>query len=159
MNRATLLKGVVLAAALIGTASAAWSGPQIQGADITLNGIYEQTRAFGRQPFVMQVFAQSGECLNAQVTSETADLHMAVIGSSGTVWRNDDGGGACPACPRVKADPTSGRGWYTVSISRLGDAAAGDLETFTLLIQRRVTGNAVCATPTPAEGPAQGDKD
>jgi hypothetical protein len=76
-------------------------------------------------------------------------LTEACLSPSGTVWRNDDGGGTCPLCPLIKA-ATNTRGWYPLIISHWTGAAVN--ADFRLNICRYPAGNINCSSPTPPFG-------
>ncbi len=103
------------------------------------------------QPWVIELFANSGTCLRIQVTAQTTDLEAVLIAPDGTVYRNDDGGGACPTCPLIKVDPTPDRGWYTLQISHFaGDPVEANFTLqYALYTPSSPAGNPNCFSPTP----------
>lgn len=98
------------------------------------------------QPWVAEVFAPNGRCFRLAVTAETTDLEMVVRAPNGQVFRNDDGGGACPLCPVVKIGNTPNNGWYTVSIGHFAGTALSS--NFSMVYSTYPVGNPNCALPT-----------
>lgn len=99
-------------------------------------------------PWTAELFASAGQCLHLNVTQQDQDYEMTVVAPNGTVFRNDDRGGAgCSTCPQVKINGTPNNGWYTVSISQFAGASVQG--HFQLLYQRTATGSAVCLPATP----------
>jgi hypothetical protein len=155
--RAALLAGLLLPGLLLPTWL--WATPIFDPSTSTCTGINCSSvrvdgvvrEAFGEvHPWVIELFANPGQCLRVAVTAEGADLEAVVIAPNGTVYRNDDGGvAACPLCPVVKVNPTPGpaRGFYTVQIAHwLGNPVTAN---FTLLYGLYNAGNPNCAPATP----------
>jgi hypothetical protein len=111
-----------------------------------VNGISLKT-AFGDSvPFTVQVFANVGDCLRLEVTSESADMKTVVVSPSGTTWINDDFYGLRPLVT-ARADV---KGYYTVHINYWnGNQSTNTLQLFTLAYGRYVAG-----TPTNCPAPA-----
>jgi hypothetical protein len=96
-------------------------------------------------PFVVETFAQRGECLRLEVLSSTGDPEMAVIaGTAGVFYHDDDSGSA--GNPLIRIEPTPATGWYVVAITDAGIPAEA---LVTLSIGRYPAGNPNCASPTP----------
>lgn len=95
--------------------------------------------------WVAEVYSTAGQCLRVFVSSQYADLETVVVAPNGTVFRNDDGGGALR--PLVKVNSAPNTGWYTVSIGRF----AGQVDTgnLTVLYGRYLLNNINCSVPTP----------
>ena len=99
------------------------------------------------EPFVIQVFAQAGECLRLAVTGQTGDLAMGVFTATPLFHFVDDDSGV-NLRPLIKIDPTPNTGFYVVALSHF----AGDPVdiTFTLRYGRYDAGNVNCFNPTPS---------
>jgi hypothetical protein len=97
--------------------------------------------AYGESiPFTAQVFAQPGECIRLEVTSQSADMKTVLVSPSGKIWRNDDFYGFRPLVT-AHADV---RGYYTVHINYWnGNPGISTVQLFTLAYGRYVFG-----TPT-----------
>lgn len=97
--------------------------------------------------WVQEVYAGAGQCVRLDVTSEFTDLAMDVVSPDGTIYDNDQGGGACTNCPIIKIASAPKTGWYTVTVSQFqGSAAEGN---FVFAYGRYPAGNANCSSPTP----------
>lgn len=95
-------------------------------------------------------------CLRVDVTQQSTDLAMSVVGPDGTVYTNDDGG-TCSLCPRVVVPRTAIGGIYTVVIGRFDGTAVE--ATFTLNSGKyKPASNPNCANPTPGIGPSSAAK-
>lgn len=148
-----LVGGPALAGSLIRDISPSGSGIINSGA-LTVPGTYVVFS--GRsEPWVVQAFANAGECVRFDVNSPAMifaganDLEITVTSPNGTVFRNDDRGGAVlTANPLVKIAGAPNTGYYTVSISHF--AGTGVSTDFTLVYGRFTpAGNFNCAGATP----------
>jgi hypothetical protein len=92
------------------------------------------------------------DCLRVDVTQQSTDLAMSVVGPDGTVYTDDDSG-SCSLCPRVVVPKTAIGGTYTVVIGRYNGEAVE--ATFTLNSGKyKPASNPNCANPTPGTGPS-----
>jgi hypothetical protein len=95
-------------------------------------------------PFIINLYAERGECLRVDVTTQPADLEMVVVAPEGGVYRNDDRVGDTKPLVQVASAPVTG--WYTVHLSHFSGATIeGDL---TFMYGRYSAGNANCAQAT-----------
>jgi hypothetical protein len=94
-------------------------------------------------PWVIQVGANTGECLRLATTVTTSDLEIVAISPSGQVFRDDDGGTGNLSL--VKISPAEA-GWYTVRVARFNGAPVA--ENFVMRYGRYVAGNPNCAGAT-----------
>lgn len=104
----------------------------------------------GMEPFVVQLMASPSHCTRFDVTSQTTDMEMVVVGPDGTVWRNDDRA-AGDVRPRVVIPANTGRtGWYTVQISRYNGIPPVPGNHFDAVLEygRYPAGNVNCDSPT-----------
>lgn len=104
----------------------------------------------GMEPFVVQVMSTPSHCTRLDITSQTTDMEMVVVGPNGVVWRNDDRV-AGDLRPRVIIPASTGTaGWYTVQISRFNGIApvAGQHYDAVLEYGRYPAGNTNCSNPT-----------
>lgn len=109
-------------------------------------------------PWTDQIFARAGECLRVFVPTTTFDSELVVIAPSGTVWRNDDGGGSLR--PLVKINGAPNTGWYTVRVAHF--AGSGIVNDFGLYYGRYNYNNANCSgatVPMAVAGMAEAPKD
>jgi hypothetical protein len=100
-------------------------------------------------PWVAQVWAASGGnfCARLRVVKQSANLEMSVVGPDGTIYTaNNNGGAACPACPRVVIKPVALRGVYTVVINTADGAPAE--ATFQLQMGQYPIANVNCNNNT-----------
>lgn len=95
-----------------------------------------------------QFAGQASSCLRFQLTSETTNLAMTVVGPQGTVYTNDNGGAvACTQCPIVVVGAAVS-GFYNVVIATR--AGTGVEAAFTLRAGLYNSGNAPnCTGATP----------
>lgn len=143
-RRFYLAAGLGLALAI--SAHSAWAGPKIftSGATVlTVNGTTETTGNGNVDPFLAEVFTSGHECLRIAVTTQGADLKATLLAPGGTVWQDDDGGGANR--PLIKANTTT-RGWYPLSIAHFAGSAVN--ADFTMTVQRAASGSSLCSAPT-----------
>jgi hypothetical protein len=121
----------------------------INCSSVRIDGAVRQINGESR-PWVIEIFANPGTCLRADVTAQGADLEAVLIAPNGDVYRNDDSGATtCFLCPLIKVDQTPGpeRGWYTLQIAHYFGIPVD--ANFTLLYGLYPTGNPNCASPTP----------
>jgi len=107
------------------------------------------------EPFVIQVFADVGECLRLDINKTRGDTTMVVIPpilfgrepADGNVFANDDTGGVEPFSLQslVKIDPTPSKGFYTVVIGKFDGAGKAN---FRLSYGRFASGNVNCDDDT-----------
>ena len=124
----------------------------INCSSVRIDGVVRQN-AGEVHPWVIELFANPGTCLRAEVTAQGADLEAVLIAPNGNVYRNDDSGLApCPLCPLIKVNPTPGpsRGWYTLQIAHFSGTPVD--ANFALLYGLYPAGNPNCAGPTLAFG-------
>jgi hypothetical protein len=96
------------------------------------------------------------DCLRVDVTQQSTDLAMSVVGPDGTVYTDDDGG-SCSLCPRVVVPKTAIGGIYTVVIGRFDGSAIES--SFTVNSGKyKPASNPNCANPTPGTGPSSAAK-
>jgi hypothetical protein len=142
MFNRTILTAAI--AALSTTAVPAWA-TNLMGSttNATISGT---TFGFGpsAMPWTAEVYSSPGACLRIAVVTQATDLEATVIAPNGTVYRDDDGGGANR--PLVKINNTPNNGWYTVSINHFAGSAVSS--NFTLNIQRLGLNNASCLPAT-----------
>ena len=138
------------------TTTAAWAGSQIESilstcgtincAGETIRGTHQAT-----EPFVSQVFARAGECLRLDVTQQTADTALRVVGPTVVFTRSNTNREAGDSRPLLKLDDLPSTGWYTILVSLQG--AGNTVVGFTLDYGRYPGGNANCAgAATAADG-------
>jgi hypothetical protein len=142
-----------LASALL-TSTPAWAGAMYESplsscstincGGQTIRGIHQDS-----EPFVIQVFARSGECIRLDVSTQTEDVAMMMLGTTVNAFllnddRDFDGGDLRPL---IAVDDLVGTGWYTVAISYfdIDDELPEPLVAkFTLEYGRYPTGNINC---------------
>lgn len=107
---------------------------------VVLNGI-SQRNAFGDSvPFILEVFADANQCLRLDVTSQSADMEIALISPSGAFWKNDDFNGTRPLIT-ARANV---KGYYTLQINHFNGAPpVNSLQLFTLAFGTYAPGTAV----------------
>ncbi len=118
----------------------------------TIRGQYRRT-----EPFVIQVFAIQGNCLRLDVTTQSSDMSMRVIGPYLIFdrWFNDDYPNQAELMkplpddqrPRIVVDPVPRTGFYTVLLNFFNGLGPGG--SFTLRYGIYNTGNVNnCSDPT-----------
>ncbi len=132
------------------TSVTAWAGTQLdstRSACTAINCAGQTIRGTvqGNEPFVAQVYAAATDCLRLDVSQQSQDLIMHMIGpfrfAPGTMV-DDRGGGDLR--PVIVYDQLGMAGWYTVIIS-LRDQANLNAR-FTLEYGRYTPGNPNCFT-------------
>jgi len=148
--------GIVFAlimAALVAVVPMSFAGSKIWDANdsafATFRGSVEVSNSGNIDPFVVQMFSSGGECLAVRVTSQTSDLEMHLISSTGQRWYDDDSFGSLR--PRINAI-TSQRGWYTLILNHF----AGSATAIDFIVQhgRFASNNSICSpvtSPTAAD--------
>lgn len=147
------IRWIAFAAAIV--TSGAWAGALYEAplsscgttncSGMTIRGIHQSN-----EPFVIQVYAQEGECLRLDVNTQTEDMVLAWITTyiwDSEIWddRDFNGGDFRPLFVR---DPVPRTGWYTVLVSYFDpDDRVG---RFTLEYGRYPSGNANCQVPVTA---------
>ncbi len=131
------------------TTNAVWAGSQLETirsncVAINCAGTTVRGRIEGAEPFVIQIYAAEGECLRLDVSRQTHDLAMTLIGPSvihgGAVA--DDRNPPTDLRPVIVYNLLETTGWYTVIVSLrdVEDVTA----RFTLEYGRYPGGNANC---------------
>jgi hypothetical protein len=149
---------LVIGGALIAS-GAAWAGSQIESristcgsincAGESIRGTHELT-----EPFVTQIFARAGECLRLDVTQESADTALRVVGPSVNFTAGNNNREAGDTRPLLRLDDLASTGWYTVLVSLQG--AGNTVVRFRLDYGRYQGGNVNC-TEIAATSAADGD--
>jgi hypothetical protein len=102
------------------------------------------------KPWVVNIFADDGQCLRLDVISQDTDLRIVAVAPNGQVFQNDDRDPPTDLRPLVTIDPAPRMGYYTVHIAHFdGEAVEAD---FVLLHGLYNSGNA--ANCVPATQPA-----
>jgi len=150
VNR-TLLSTAVAAAALSALAVPAGATNLLGSTSSAI--ISGTTFGFGpsAMPWTAEVWSPPGVCLRIAVLAQATDLEATVVAPNGTVFRDDDGGGANR--PLVKINNTPNNGWYTVSINHWAGAAVS--ANFTLSLERVPVNSASCLPGTPPSASLQ----
>jgi hypothetical protein len=133
--------------------TAAWAGSQIESsfsscgtincAGETIRGTHQAT-----EPFVSQIFARAGECLRLDVTKQSADTALRVVGPTVVFTRSNNNREAGDTRPLLKLDDLPSTGWYTILVSLQG--AGNTVVGFTLDYGRYPGGSANCAVAATA---------
>src|SRR4030095_3034156 len=133
--------------------TAAWAGSQIESsfsscgtincAGETIRGTHQAT-----EPFVSQIFARAGECLRLDVTQQSADTALRVVGPTVFFTQVNTNREAGDTRPLLQLDDLPKTGWYTILVSLQG--AGNTVVNFTLDYGRYPGGNATCAAAGPA---------
>jgi len=128
-------------------ASTAWAGALIESrvstcgtincAGETIRGTHQAT-----EPFVSQIFARAGECLRLDVTQESADTALRVVGPRVNFTAGSNNRDAGDTRPLLQLDALPTTGWYTVLVSLQG--AGNTVVRFTLDYGRYPGGNTNC---------------
>ena len=151
-----ILLGIAVALSATG---AAWAGSQIEArlstcstincAGETIRGTHQAT-----EPFVSQVFARAGECLRFDVSDETADTALRVVGPTVNVTFGNNNREAGDTRPLLRLNNLAATGWYTVLVSL--QSGGNTVVRFKLDYGRYPGGNANCTGPVSATA-ADGD--
>ena len=136
----------VIGSVLVAT-GVAWAGSQIESrissctsincAGETIRGTHQTT-----EPFVTQIFARAGECLRLDVTQESEDTALRVVGPTVNVTFGNNNREAGDTRPLLRLDDLAATGWYTVLVSRQG--AGNEVVRFRLDYGRYPGGNPNC---------------
>jgi hypothetical protein len=126
---------------------AAWAGSQIESrisSCTTINCAGETIRGTHQaaEPFVSQIFARAGECLRLDVTQETADTALRVVGPTVNFTAGNNNREAGDTRPLLRLDDLPSTGWYTVLVSLQG--AGNTVARFRLDYGRYPGGNPNC---------------
>jgi hypothetical protein len=140
-----VLWGIVMATLTSGMASAGSQIESLVSACSTINcagqtilGTHQST-----EPFVTQIFARAGECLRLDVSQQSADTALRVVGPTVNVTFGNNNRKASDTRPLLRLDELVATGWYTVLVSFQG--AGSTLVRFRLDYGRYPGGNANCA--------------
>ncbi|MBC8121311.1 MAG: hypothetical protein H7Y22_05665 [Gemmatimonadaceae bacterium] len=153
LSLGTLLLTSILAATL--AAGDAWAGShqidpvrdtctQLNCGSVAILGTYSRndidtssTNNFRADPFVTQLYGDTGECLRLDTISQTADMEIVLVSPDGTIWRNNDRSNS--TLPLVVANTTT-KGWYTLQVHHYTGGDTGD-DNFVVNYGRYNTGN------------------
>jgi hypothetical protein len=137
--------GILIAGMSLAASAAA--GPQLESvvsgcgtlncSGMTIRGIHQ-----AREPFVVQIYARAGECLRLDVSDQTDDLAMFVLGPTVDIGGSNDDRDGTDLRPLIVQDPMPATGWYTVVISIFETVAT--TARFELEYGRYLTGNINC---------------